>query len=147
MKAKTTTIARIILGLIFFIFGLNGFFNFLPSPALPESAMGFIGGLASSGYFFPVLKGTEVLMGLLLITGVAAPLALVVLAPITIHILLFHAILTPGLSNSALPLVMVLLHIVSAVAYWKNFKPLFSSENSLISKSNSGQALHIGNLA
>ena len=87
--------------------------------------MGFIGGLASSGYFFPVLKGTEVVAGLLLLTGVAAPLALVVLAPITLQIFLFHSILTPGLQNSVLPLVMIALHIASATAFWSLYRPLF----------------------
>jgi uncharacterized membrane protein YphA (DoxX/SURF4 family) len=125
VKTTVTTGSRLLLGLIFFVFGLNGFLQFLPAPALPESAMGFIGGLASSGYFFPVLKGTEVVAGLLLLTGVAAPLALVVLAPITLQIFLFHSILTPGLQNSVLPLVMIALHIASATAFWSLYRPLF----------------------
>lgn len=123
---KAQTIARYVLGLIFLIFGLNGFLNFLPQPPLPESALGFLGGLASAGYFFPVLKGTEVISGILLLTGIAAPLALVILAPISIQIFLFHAFLTPGLSNLALPLVIVALHITSAIAYWPLYRPLFA---------------------
>ena len=89
---KVTTISRYLLGLIFFVFGLNGFLQFLPAPPLPESALAFIGGLASAPYFFPVLKGTEVITGLLLLTGIAAPVALVILAPISLQIFLFGSL-------------------------------------------------------
>lgn len=122
---KATTIARWILGLIFFIFGLNGFLNFLPQPQLPPGAMAYLGGLLSAGYFFPVLKATEVLVGLFLLAGVAIPVALVVLAPISIQIFLFHAFLTPGLSNLVLPVVILALHVTAASAYWHLYLPLF----------------------
>lgn len=126
MKSKVALGARLLLGLIFFVFGLNGFLQFLPQPPLPEAAMAFMGGLAGSGYFFPVLKGAEVIGGALLLTGFAAPFALVLLAPITIQILLFHSVLTPGLENAVLPIVMVALHIIAATAYWSVFRPLFA---------------------
>lgn len=129
MNSKVKTAARILLGVIYLVFGLNGFFQFLPMPPLPEGAGAFLGGLASSGYFFPVLKGTEVLMSLLLLTGVAAPVALVVLAPITIQIFLFHAILTPGIGNSVLPVAMIALHIVAALGYWRLYTPLFQKQS------------------
>ncbi len=126
MITKASVASRYLLGLIFLVFGLNGFFNFLPQPTgLPEAAGAFLGGLAQSGYFFPVLKGTEVIAGILLLSGIAAPLALVVLAPITIQIFLFHAILTPGIQNSILPIAIIALHLTSAVAYWSLYKPLF----------------------
>lgn len=125
MKAYVTTGSRVLLGLIFFVFGLNGFLHFLPQPALPEGAMAFLGGLASSGYFFPVLKGTEVISGLLLLTGIAAPVALVILAPISLQIFLFHAILTPGLENLVLPAAIIALHVTAATAYWSLYRPLF----------------------
>ena len=130
MKNKVATGSRLLLGLIFFVFGLNGFLNFLPQPPLPESAMGFIGGVASAPYFFPVLKGTEVISGLLLLTGFAAPLALVVLAPISIQIFLFHAFLTPGIGNSVLPIAILALHITAATAYWAIYKPLFQAQRA-----------------
>lgn len=126
MNNKIAFGARLLLGLIFFVFGLNGFLQFLPQPPLPESAMAYMGGLASTGYFFPVLKGVEVIGGALLLTGFAAPFALVLLAPITVQILLFHAVLTPGLENSVLPIAMVVLHIAAALAYGSVFRPLFS---------------------
>ncbi|MBX3020092.1 MAG: acyltransferase [Bdellovibrionales bacterium] len=131
MNAKITTGARWALGGIYLIFGLNGFLHFLPQPPLPETALGYLGGLASAPYFFPVLKGTEVIASLLLLSGLAAPLALVILAPITIQIFLFHFFLTPGLQNSLLPLAMIALHLTSALAYWSLYQPLFTKDNAL----------------
>lgn len=90
------TAARVLLGLVFFVFGLNGFFHFLPQPPLPASAMPFIGGLASTGYFFPLLKGTEVIAGLLLLSNRFVPLALTLLAPIIVNIAAFHVFLEPS---------------------------------------------------
>ncbi|MCM2281897.1 MAG: acyltransferase [Bdellovibrionaceae bacterium] len=123
---KVAPASRVLLGLIYLVFGLNGFLNFLPQPPLPEGAMTFLGGLFSSGYFFPVLKGTEVVSGALLLAGVFSPLALIILAPVTLQILLFHAFLTPGLQNSVLPIAMIVLHVVAATAYWQLYQPLFS---------------------
>ena len=126
MKAKIPTGARLLLGLIYLVFGLNGLFNFLPSPPMPETAMGFLGGLISSGYFLPVLAATQTMAGFLLLTGFAAPLALVILAPITLQIFLFHVFLTPGLPNVIFPLLMGILHIAAVSAYWRVYRPLFS---------------------
>lgn len=126
MRSKIHTVPRVLLGLIYFVFGLNGFLRFLPLPPIPDAAQAFLGALGASGYFFPVLKATEVLAGALLITGVAAPLALVVLAPITIQIFLFHMFLTPGAQNIALPAVMGVLHVIAALGYRQKYRPLFS---------------------
>lgn len=90
------TVARVLLGLVFFVFGLNGFFHFLPQPALPAAAMPFIGGLAGAGYFFPLLKATEVIGGLLLLSNRFVPLALTILAPIVVNIAAFHLFLEPS---------------------------------------------------
>ena len=127
MKIKTTTGARLILGLIYFVFGLNGFLNFLKitPPPMSEAAMAFVGGLMRSGYFMPFLSGTQVIGGFLLLTGFAAPLALVILAPITLNIFLVHLYLTPGLQNLVLPLVMAVSQIIAISGYWKIYRPLF----------------------
>jgi putative oxidoreductase len=101
---KAPLIARVILGLIFFVFGLNGFLNFIPTPPMPDKAMAFMSGLMSSGYFFPFLKATEVVCGLLLLSGAFVPLALIVLAPIELNIFLFHAFLAPA----GVPLALVI---------------------------------------
>ena len=95
-EKKIAAGALLLLGLIYFVFGLNGLFNFLPSPPMPETAMGFLGCLSSSGYFLPVLAATQTIAGFLLLTGFAAPLALVILAPVTLQIFLFRVFLMPG---------------------------------------------------
>lgn len=108
-------VVRVLLGLSFFVFGLNGFLNFIPiSP--PEGAAGqFMGGLAVSGYFFPLLKGTELVVGLLLLTGRLVPLALTILAPITIHIVAFHLFLAP--EGTAMGVVFGAMQLYLAYAY------------------------------
>lgn len=99
------TAARLLLGFVFFVFGLNGFLGFMPQPSMPAEAGQFMGALAESGYFFPVLKALETLSGLALLTGAFVPLALTVLAPIVSQIALFHVFLAPG----GLPIALFLL--------------------------------------
>ena len=93
---KLSLVARILLGLIFLVFGLNGFFHFMSPPPMPSDMMAYMAGLNASGFFFPLLKATEVICGALLLTGMFVPLALVVLAPIVLHIFLAHLFLAPG---------------------------------------------------
>lgn len=125
MKIKVSALSAVFLGLIFFVFGLNGFLKFIPQPPPPEGALAYLGGLAAAPYFFPLLKGTEIVTGLMLLTGIAAPLALVILAPISIHIFLYHAVLTPGFDQIVLPLIIIALHVAAAVRYWPAYRVLF----------------------
>src|SRR5882724_7967251 len=99
------TAARLFLGLVFTVFGLNFFLHFLPTPAPAPRAASFAGALFTSGYLFPLLKTTEVVAGLLLLGGRFVPLALAVLAPILINIVGFHLFLEP----SGLPLAIAML--------------------------------------
>lgn len=99
------TAARVLLGLIFFVFGLNGFLHFIPQPPPEGEAAAFLGALFAAGYMFPVIKGVEVLAGLALLGNRFVPLALTVLAPITVNIALFHLFLAPA----GMPMVVVLL--------------------------------------
>ena len=130
MPTKIQFGARIILGLIYFVFGSMGLAIALgvmpmPNSPMPEGATAFMKGIMGSGYFFPVLKVTEVVCGFLLLTGLAAPLALVVIAPVTLQIILFHTFLTPGVSNLVLPLAMVIAQAVAMSGYWNVYRPLF----------------------
>lgn len=112
--------ARLLLGLIFFVFGLNGFLGFIPHPPMPEAAGNFMAALMATGYFFPVLKATEVAVGLALLSNRFVPLALVVLAPISVQIFLFHAVLDPG--GLVMAIVIVGLHAYLGWAYRENFR-------------------------
>lgn len=123
--SKLSTFSKYLLGVIYFVFGLNGFLNFLPMPPLPSDAAALLGAFAGAGYFFPFVKGTEVIAGVMLLTKIASPLALVVLAPITLNIFLFHLYLTPGIENQIMGIVMVTAHILAAIPYWKYYSPLF----------------------
>lgn len=96
MSRLLPAIARSLLGLLFLVFGLNGFLHFMPTPPVPARAGEFLGALAASGYMFPLIKGTEVVGGALLLSGRLVPLALVLLAPVIVNIVAFHLALAPG---------------------------------------------------
>jgi uncharacterized membrane protein YphA (DoxX/SURF4 family) len=119
MNAKVVLAARILLGLIFFVFGLNGFLQFLPQPPMPEAAGAFAGALAATGYMFPMIKGIEVICGALLLAGQFIPLALVLLAPIIVNIVLFHAVLAP--EGVIMAIVILALEVVLARAHWSAY--------------------------
>lgn len=126
-KSIITTVARVLLGLIYFIFGLNFFFNFIPpQPPLEGAAAAYTGGLFQAGYFFPLLKGIEVVAGVLLLAGFFVPLSIAVLAPISLHIFLFHLLLAPA--GAPIGSVILLLNLFLSWAYQANFKPLFQSK-------------------
>lgn len=126
MLKKVSTVSRYLLGLAFFMSGVVGLFNLVPPPAdLPPALMEFMKGIMAAKYFFPLLKGTEMICGLLLLLGIAPALMLIILAPITVNIIGVHAFLTPGFGNLIVPLVILALLILSAVNYWPVYKPLF----------------------
>lgn len=122
MNADEVRYARILLGLIFFVFGLNGFLQFFPQPPMPEAAGAFAGALAATGYMFPLIKGIEVICGALLLAGQFIPLALVLLAPIIVNIVLFHAVLAP--EGIVVSIVILVAELVLARANWSAYQPL-----------------------
>lgn len=125
IAAKFTTGARWTLGLIFTVFGLNAFLNFLPTPPPPSEAAGaFIGALVASGYMFPLIKVTEITAGALLLANRWTPLALVVLAPIVVNIVFYHLFLAPA--GSALALAVLGLELYLAWSYRDAFRSLLT---------------------
>jgi len=121
---KLPTVARVVLGTIFFVFGLNGFFHFIPQPPPPQSALPFLGGLASAGYFFPLLKTVETAAGALLLLGAFVPFALTLLAPVIVNIAAFHLFLAPG--NYPVVAIILAAEIYLAVVNRAAFAPLFA---------------------
>ncbi len=113
MKAKIDVVVQALLGLVFFVFGLNGFFEFLPMPELSETAGKYLGALDATGYFLPVLKIVETGCGLLLLLRLFSPLALVILTPVIVQILLFHIFLDPA----GLPMAIVLTLIAAYLGF------------------------------
>jgi uncharacterized membrane protein YphA (DoxX/SURF4 family) len=122
-KNKLELAARITLGLIFSVFGLNGFFQFLPQPELSQPAGAFIGALAATGYMLPLIKATEVVAGILLLTGRAVPFALTLLAPVVVNIVAYHLFLEPR--TLAIPLVTLGLGLYLAWSQRSAYAPLF----------------------
>jgi putative oxidoreductase len=119
-------IARIVLGLIFFIFGLNFFLHFIPNNSLPEGkAAAFLGGLFQSGYIFPIIKVIETISGILLLANRYVALVLVVLMPISINILLFHSVLEPGSMPITISLLIIATQLFLAWNYRNSYKQLF----------------------
>ncbi len=96
-----------LMGLIFFVFGLNGFLHFIPDPELTGDAATYMGGLGTAGYFFPVLKIVEITAGFLLLIRKFPALALVLLVPVVVQIFLFHAFLEPEGLVLAAPLLAI----------------------------------------
>jgi uncharacterized membrane protein YphA (DoxX/SURF4 family) len=126
MTRYLTPTARILLGLIFTVTGLNGFLNFLPQPAtpMPAGAVAFAGAMMKTGYLMPLLMATQLISGLLLLTGRWVPLGLALLAPVVINIVAFHLFLAPA----GLPLagVVLVLEVYLAWAYRGAFRSMLA---------------------
>src|SRR3979490_2162284 len=88
-------IARLLLGLVFVVFGLNGFLNFLSMGPMPTGLAGqFVGALVVSHYFW-VVAALQIIGGALLLVNRFVPLGLVVLGPVIVNIILYHVVLHP----------------------------------------------------
>jgi len=114
------------MGLMFVVFGLNGFLNFIPQPKtpMPEGAMAFAGALMKTGYMMPLVMGTQLLVGILLLLNLFVPLALALIAPILVGIITFHIFLQPaGLAPGAVILVM---ELYLAWSYRQSFRPMLA---------------------
>ena len=84
-----TIIARILLGLVFVVFGSNAFLHFINAPPMSGPAGTFIGALMDTGYM-KVVASCQVLGGLILLIGRYVPLGLTLLGPVIVNILCFH---------------------------------------------------------
>jgi putative oxidoreductase len=96
-----TAIARYLAGVVFLVFGLNGFLNFIPLPPPGGLAGQFMGALYASHYLW-VIFAFQVIAGVLLLVNRYVPLAVSMLAPVIVNILAFHALMAP----SGLPLAL-----------------------------------------
>jgi putative oxidoreductase len=99
-----TIIARVLLGLVFLVFGLNVFLKFMPMPPLPKNEAGaFLGALFSSGYLYAI-KCFEISGGFLLLIGRKVPLGLTLLGPVIVNILFYDIFL----DHTGLPMGVVI---------------------------------------
>jgi putative oxidoreductase len=120
-----TIVLRSLLGLIFVVFGLNGFLHFLQNPPVPPAAAQFFGALFLTGYMMPLIFATQVVGGALLLTGMLVPFGLTILAPVIVNIVLFHLFLAPG--GLAVAIAVAAFELFLAWQHWASFAPLFSS--------------------
>jgi putative oxidoreductase len=118
-----TTIARILLGLIFLVIGLNGFLFFIPTPLITGPAATFFNLMISSHYSVLVF-GVQVIAAIMLLTDQFVPLALVALAAVLANVLDFHITMQPA--GLPLPLFTTLLWFVVAWPLRSHFALLFA---------------------
>jgi uncharacterized membrane protein YphA (DoxX/SURF4 family) len=115
-------IVRVLLGLMFLLFGLNGFLNFMPVPEdLPQDVITVSTGLMLGGYM-AVVAGTEIIVALLLLTNRFVPLALALLAPIVVGIITFHIAIAPATIGPGI--VVLIMELYLAWAYRGAFRPM-----------------------
>ena len=106
-------VARYLLGLIFLVFGLNGFLHFLPMAPPPGAGGQFLGAMFVS-HFLVIVFLLELIPAVLLLINRYVPLALVLLGPVVVNIFLFHAFMAP--SGLPLALVVVLLWLIATAS-------------------------------
>jgi putative oxidoreductase len=128
----TSTISRLLLGLVFTVFGLNGFLHFIPAGPVPPLAGQFFGALIQSHYM-TVVSAIEIVGGLALLLNRMTPLALTVLGPVIFNILLFHITMAPaGLPPAVF---VAILWLVVAYRVRPAFAGLFQDVPAVRSKS------------
>lgn len=112
---------QILLGLIFLIFGLNGFYTFIPVPEFHP----FMKIMVDSGFIY-VIKSIEVIAGILLLSNRFVLLSIVLLTPIIINIVFYHLLLDHR--NWQITLIISLLHGIIIGKYWKHFIMLLQAK-------------------
>jgi putative oxidoreductase len=122
-------ICRILLGLMFVVFGLNGILLFIPGSdaVLPGLAGQFSGALMKSHYEFAVCV-IQIAGGLLLLSGFYVPLGLVLLGPVIVNILLFHLFMLPAMIGPGI--VATILWLIIFIRNREHFAGIFVKKTS-----------------
>ncbi len=108
-----TIIARILLGLVFVVFGSNAFIHFMPMPEMTGYPAQFLGSMAATGYLQAV-AAFQVVGGLLLLIGRFVPLGLTLLGPVIVNIVMYHAFM----DHNGMPIALVVCAI-EAFLIWQ----------------------------
>jgi putative oxidoreductase len=116
-------IARILLGLVFFVFGLNGFLHFIPTPPMPSGMAGQFAGILMQSHYMQIVSALQVAGGLLLLINRYVPLGLTLLGPVVVNILLFHMLMEP--KGLPMAIVVVILWGVVALRHKQYFSGIF----------------------
>jgi len=129
MKSSATTAARMVLGLVFLGFGLNGLLHLFPLPPAQGAAAVFINGLIASRYFFPLLFAIYVFTGTALLIDRFVPLSLTVLAPVIVNVAVMHLFVPSSRAELGLAALVTGLEIYLAWSYRAAFRPLLRSHD------------------
>jgi len=106
-------IARFLLGIVFVVFGANGFLHFIPMPPMPPSTATTFVTILMSTHYALIVSGIQLIGGALLLMNKFVPLGLTLLGPVIVNIFLYHALMEP----KGLPLAMIVV-VLWAVEFW-----------------------------
>jgi len=120
-------VARVLLGVLFVVFGLNGFLHFIPLPLPPGLAGQYMMALAVSHYI-SVVYLLQLIPAILLLVNRFVPLALTLLGPVIVNIFLFHAFMQP--SGLPLALIVMVLWVLAAIGVRSAFAGLLQQKVS-----------------
>ena len=129
MKSTAIVAARVLLGMVFLGFGVNGLLHLFPLPPVQGAAAVFINGLIASRYFFPLLFLIYVLTGTALMMGRFVPLALTVLAPVIVNVAVMHLFVPSSGAEVGLAAFVTVLEIFLAWSYRAAFRPLMRARH------------------
>lgn len=126
MNSKVVTGLRIVLGLLLVASGVS-FFFVAPPADLPAPIKEFMTAMMNTGYFLYFVKFTEIAVGLALLANRFVPLALVILAPVSLNIIAFHLFLQPA---GIVPgLIVAVINLTLGIAHIEKFKPMLQAKN------------------
>lgn len=118
---KATMAVRILLGLIFVVFGLNGFLHFLPMPPMSDAPMAFMTQIMASGLIY-VVKVLEVVCGAMLLANFYPALAIALISPVVFNIFFFHA----SLAHEGLPMAVIIAGMTGYLVFF-SYRKAFSA--------------------
>ena len=119
-------IVRTLMGLLFLFASITFFLKLVPMPEMTGVPKSFNDGLGSVGYFFPLLKITELLCGLAFVTGYCVPLATVIIAPVIINIALYQTLIDRNMPGPGIAVFLVFANIFVAYYYRASYAGLLS---------------------
>ncbi len=121
-----TNIARYLLALLLLVFGSNKFLGFMEMPPMPEEAQAYLSALGSTGVLFPLLGVIYIITAITLLADRFAALLLLILAPVAVNILLFHATLAP--SGIGPGIILTVLLILTMIRYKPKYEAILQAK-------------------
>jgi len=119
-------VVRVLMGLMFLMSSVVVLFKLVPQPALQGDVKVFNEGMAASVYLVPLIKVTELLCAIAFLSGRFVPLATVIIFPLTVNILLYHAFLMP--EGLVVAILLFLGNLFLAYAYRTNYATLLRAK-------------------